>query len=323
MAKTKYFFNPKTLNYEKFKLSRWTLFLRGIGVFSFSIILGFIFFIVFSRFTDTPYEKKLKSDNIELEAQLENISRRLQGMTNELNKLRQKDVNVYRSIYESEPLDEKQWTILANYEEKYEKLRKLPHSEMLIEINKLMDELDKQMAQQGSSFDEILAMAESKKDYLAHIPSIQPISNKTLERIGSGFGYRIDPFYRTRRLHAGIDFTAPKGTPVYATAQGTVSLVKSDIWGYGQHIVIDHGNGYETLYGHLSKFLVKRGQKVVRGQQIGLVGSTGKSTGSHLHYEVHRAGEHINPAFFFYNDLTNEEYQKMLELASVANQSFD
>ena len=323
MAKTKYLFNPKTLNYEKFKLSSWVIVLRGIGVFSFSIIFCFIFFILFTKFTDTPVEKKLKSENTDLKAELDNINQRLEKLSKDINTLRTKDVSVYRSIYESSPVSEKSWQQFAVNDKKYSDLRKLPNSKLLIEINKQMDLLTKQIDIQGNSFDDLLVMASNKKDYLARIPAIQPISNQTLDRIGSGFGYRTDPFYRTQRLHAGIDFTAPKGTEVYATADGVIRMVKSEIWGYGQHIIIDHGSGFETLYGHLSKFIAKQGQSVKRGQLIGFVGSTGKSTAPHLHYEVHRDGSAINPAFFFYNDLTNEEYQRMLELSSSPNQSFD
>lgn len=323
MAKTKYFFNPKTLSYEKYKLSRWIIFLRSIGVFSFSLILGFIFFIVFSRFVDSPNEKKLKSANTDLEAELENMGTRLNNLNSELDKLREKDKSVYRSIYESDPTSDLAWKQNPADNEKYENLRKLPNSELLMELNNRMDQLTHNMEVQSKSFDQLLLMASNKKEYLARIPAIQPVSNKELDRIGSGFGYRTDPFYRTQRFHAGIDFTAPRGVEVYATADGTVALVKTEIWGYGQHIVINHGNGFETLYGHLSKFKVKTGQKVKRGQLIGLIGSTGKSTAPHLHYEVHKNGEALNPAFFFYNDLTDEEYQKMLERASAANQSFD
>ncbi len=323
MAKTKYFFNPKTLSYEKYKLSRWFIFLRSIGVFSFSVILGFIFFILFSRFVDSPDEKRLKSDNTEIEAELENIGSRMGDLGEELNRLREKDISVYRSIYESEPVNDKAWQQNISNNEKYNELRKLPNSKLLIELNVKMDLLNKQIEMQSKSFDDLLVMAKNKKDYLAKIPAIQPVSNKELDRIGSGFGYRTDPFYRTQRFHAGIDFTAPRGVEVYATADGVVSLVKTEIWGYGQHIVINHGNGFETLYGHLSKFKVKTGQRVKRGQLIGLIGSTGKSTAPHLHYEVHKNGEPLNPAFFFYNDLTDTEYQKMLERASAPNQSFD
>lgn len=323
MAKTKYFFNPKTLSYEKYKLSRWILLLRGIGVFSFSIILGFIFFIIFSKFVDSPDEKKYKSASSDISAELDNLNQRIEVINHDMNKLRVKDNEVYRSIYESAPLKEESWNTGFENSEKYNELRKLPNAELLVDLNSKLDKLNKQVKIQSESFDQLLNMAKNKKEYLARIPAIQPVANKTLERIGSGFGYRTDPFYRTQRFHAGIDFTAPRGVEVYATADGTVEEVTTEIWGYGQHIIINHGNGFRTLYGHLSKFKVKRGQKVTRGQLIGLIGSTGKSTGPHLHYEVHKNGEKLNPAFFFYNDLTNEEYQKMLERASAPNQSFD
>lgn len=323
MAKTKYFFNPKTLSYEKYRLSRWMLLLRGIGVVSFSLILGFVMFLIFSKFVDTPDEKKVKSANSDLTAEIENLNQRISDIGNELNRLRIKDNTVYRSIYESEPVNDKVWQ--SNYEksEKFNELRKLSTSELLVKLNDRLQNLQKQFVVQNKSFDQLLSMAQNKKEYLARIPAIQPVANKKLERIGSGFGYRTDPFYRTQRFHAGIDFTAPRGVEVYATADGTIESVTTEIWGYGQHIIINHGNGFTTLYGHLSKFKVKRGQKVLRGQLIGLVGSTGKSTAPHLHYEVHKNGEKLNPAYFFYNDLTNEEYQLMLERASSPNQSFD
>lgn len=323
MAKTKYFFNPKTLSYETYKLSRWILFLRGMGVFSFSLILGFVFFLIFSRFVDTPEEKLVKSVNSDLTAELDNLNMRILGLSEELNKLRQKDNSVYRSIYESEPVSDKVWQVRYENSEKYNKLRGLKNSDLLMALNQRLDQLQKQFKAQSESFDQLLSMAKNKKDYLSRIPAIQPVANKKLDHIGSGFGYRTDPFYRTQRFHAGIDFTAPRGVEVYATADGVVEKVTSEIWGYGQHIIINHGNGFKTLYGHLSRFKVKRGQKVTRGQLIGLVGSTGKSTGPHLHYEVHKNGEKLNPAYFFYNDLTNEEYQQMLERASAPNQSFD
>ncbi|HEY1047592.1 MAG TPA: peptidoglycan DD-metalloendopeptidase family protein [Bacteroidia bacterium] len=323
MAKTKYFFNPKTLSYEKYKLSRWILLLRGIGVFSFSLILGFVFFLIFNRFVDTPAEKQLKSENVDISAELENLNQRISGLNQELNKLKTKDNSVYRAIYESEPVKDQSWQESFASSEKYNELRKLPNAQLLIELNTKLDKLNSDFKVQSASFDQLLNMAQNKKEYLSRIPAIQPVANKKLERIGSGFGYRTDPFYRTQRFHAGIDFTAPRGVEVYATADGVIEAVTSEIWGYGQHIIINHGNGFKTLYGHLSKFKVKRGQKVTRGQLIGLVGSTGKSTGPHLHYEVHKNGEKLNPAFFFYNDLSNEEYQQMLERASAPNQSFD
>jgi murein DD-endopeptidase MepM/ murein hydrolase activator NlpD len=323
MAKTKYFFNPKTLSYEKYKLSRWILLLRGIGVFSFSLIFGFVIFLIFSKFVDTPNEKKVKTANSDLTAEIENMNQRIIDLGNELNRIRIKDNTVYRSIYESEPVNDKVWQMSYEKSQNFNELRKLPNSELLPELNERLQELQNQFVAQNKSFDQLLWMAQNKKEYLSRIPAIQPVANKKLERIGSGFGYRTDPFYRTQRFHTGIDFTAPRGVEVYATADGTIESVNTEIWGYGQHIIINHGNGFTTLYGHLSMFKVKRGQIVKRGQLIGLVGTTGKSTAPHLHYEVHKNGEKLNPAYFFYNDLTNEEYQLMLERASSPNQSFD
>jgi murein DD-endopeptidase MepM/ murein hydrolase activator NlpD len=324
MAKTKYFFNPKTLSYEKYKLSRWVLLLRGIGVFSFSLILGFVMFLLFSRFVDSPSERKLRTANEDLQAEIDNINQQILFLNKGLSQLKEKDVSVYRSIYETDPVTQKNFlSDNLKLQEKYAELKKKPNAELLIELNKKLDLLKAEYEAQNKSFDQLLVLAKDKKDFLARIPAIQPVANKKLERIGSGFGYRQDPFYRTQRFHAGIDFTAPRGVEVYATADGVVAEVKSELWGYGQHIIINHKNGYTTLYAHLSKFKIKKGEKVKRGQLIGLVGSTGKSTAPHLHYEVHRNGTPINPAYFFFNDLTNEEYQQMLERSSAPNQSFD
>ncbi len=319
--KTKYFFNTKTLSYEKYKPSKWILALRGIGVFSLAIILGLIFFFIFNKFIDTPREKALKSDKNELEAELENLSKRIDVFQSEMDKLKDKDANVYRSIYETDPPQPSKE--LIDIQAKYAELRKLSNNNLLQEIDLKLNELKSKLKLQNTSFDELLIIANNKKDYLAKIPAIQPVSNKQLDRIGSGFGYRTDPFYRTSRFHAGIDFTAPRGVDVYSTADGTIKEIRHEIWGYGQHIIIDHGNGFTTLYAHLSKISVKAGTKVKRGQLIGLVGSTGKSTAPHLHYEVRKDGEPINPVFFFYNDLTNEEYQKIIERADAPSQSFD
>jgi murein DD-endopeptidase MepM/ murein hydrolase activator NlpD len=176
---------------------------------------------------------------------------------------------------------------------------------------------------QEDSYNKLIKMAKNKSKMLASIPAIQPIPNKNLRRIASGFGYRTDPIYKTRKMHKGMDFAAPKGTKIYATGDGVIQKVAHSRWGYGTHIVINHGYGYSTLYGHMSRALMKRGQKVTRGQLIGLVGSTGKSTGAHLHYEVHKNGTAVNPVGYFYNDLTSDQYEEILKLSSNPNQSFD
>ena len=183
--------------------------------------------------------------------------------------------------------------------------------------------MENQSKIQQKSYEKLIVMAKNKSKMLASIPAIQPVSNKNLRRIASGFGYRIDPIYRTRKMHKGLDFSAPTGTKIYATGDGVIKKVKRARWGYGTHVVIDHGYGYTTLYGHMSRASVKKGQRVKRGQQIGLVGSTGKSTGPHLHYEVAKNGVQVNPIGYFYNDLTTEQYEEIIKLSSNPNQSFD
>jgi murein DD-endopeptidase MepM/ murein hydrolase activator NlpD len=179
------------------------------------------------------------------------------------------------------------------------------------------------VSHQTKSYNEIDGFVKNKEQLLACTPAIQPVSNKDLSRIASGFGYRIDPVYKTTKFHAGLDFAAPQGTPIYATANGTVITAGNTGNGYGNHVVINHGYGYETLYGHMFRVKARVGQKVKRGEIIGYVGSTGKSTGPHCHYEVHRNGDPVDPVYYFYNDITPEQYDRLLKLASSSNQSFD
>jgi murein DD-endopeptidase MepM/ murein hydrolase activator NlpD len=199
----------------------------------------------------------------------------------------------------------------------------LKSADIVIGTTKRLDELTKQLVVQSRSFDEVITLAKNKEELLASIPAIQPVANEKLKRVASGFNYRIHPIYKVRHFHTGIDFTAPRGTEIYATGNGKVQKVIMKKRGYGYHVVIDHGYGYKTLYAHMSKFKVKVGEKIKRGDVIGYVGSTGTSTAPHLHYEVIKNGEKINPMNFFFNDLTPEEYEKVLELSSQANQSFD
>lgn len=280
-------------------------------------------FFAFAQLLDSPNEKKLRRENEELREQLTIIDKQIESLNQNLYALIEKDNEVYRTIYEVDPVSESLRNAGTGGTDKYEQLRTLSNSDFLINIRKRLDQMRNQFEVQEQSFSQLLKLAKDKKKMLAHIPAIQPIANKKLEHIGSGFGYRIDPFYRTRKFHAGMDFTAPRGTEIYAAADGIVETVQSDLWGYGQHVIISHGYGFKTLYAHMSKFKVKRGQKVTRGQLIGFVGSTGKSTAPHLHYEVWKNGTPVDPAYFYFNDLTDEEYNKMLELASSPNQSFD
>jgi murein DD-endopeptidase MepM/ murein hydrolase activator NlpD len=189
-------------------------------------------------------------------------------------------------------------------------------------INSL-NNLGHYISAQKKSYNEIDDLLKNKEKLLVSTPAIQPVSNKDLTRVASGFGYRIDPIYKTVKLHAGLDFAAPQGTPIYATANGTVTVAGNTGNGYGNHVVINHGYGYETLYGHMVKVKARVGQQIKRGEVIGYVGSTGKSTGPHCHYEVHKNGQKIDPVYFFYNDLTPEQYDLLLKRAAAANQSFD
>ncbi|MBT8327887.1 MAG: M23 family metallopeptidase [Bacteroidia bacterium] len=244
-------------------------------------------------------------------------------MQTQLDDLAEMDDNVYREIFGADPIDDDIRQAGTGGVDKYASLSSLTNGKELKELHKKLDNMGAQYSVQEKSFDHLIQLAKNKSKMLACIPAIQPIPNKTLRRVASGFGYRIDPIYRTRKMHKGIDFSAPRGTKIYATGDGVVKKVERARWGYGTHIVIDHGYGYTTLYGHMSRTNVRRGQKVTRGQLIGLVGSTGKSTAPHLHYEVAKNGTQVNPVGYFYNDLTSEQYEEILKLSSHPNQSFD
>jgi len=323
MKKAKYFFDHKTLSYKKAGRSTGSLILKSIGFLSLSIILGFFMSLVFFRFLDSPKENLLRQENKEYKNQLAIMGKEMSQLSVEFKELSERDKDIYRSIYDAEPISDEERIAGTGGTENYSYLKNLSDADLAISIRKKMDALQRQFAVQKKSYNQLAKLANNREKFLAAVPAIQPVSNKTLTRIASGFGYRIDPFYRTPKLHAGIDFTAPTGSAIYATADGVIQSVERKAWGYGLHIIINHGYGYTTLYGHMSKTKVKAGQKVVRGEQIGYVGSTGKSTGSHLHYEVKKDGEHQNPAFYFFNDLTDAEYELMLKRASAPNQSFD
>jgi murein DD-endopeptidase MepM/ murein hydrolase activator NlpD len=205
---------------------------------------------------------------------------------------------------------------------RYEMLEGYDNAEIVVNSTQRLDKLTKEVYVQSKSYDEIIEMAKRREEQLSCLPAIQPISNKDLTRTASGWGYRIHPIYKIRKFHYGMDFTAPTGTEVYATADGTVEIVDQSRRGYGNKIVIDHGFGYKTLYGHLNGFNVRKGQKVKRGDVIGFVGSTGLSTAPHLHYEVHLNGNKVNPISYYFNDLTPEEWDRMIQLSMKAG-SFD
>jgi len=265
----------------------------------------------------------LERENEYLKENYKRLNKDLAQVEKVLSDIQERDDNIYRVIFEAEPIPGNIRQAGVGGVNRYNSLEGYANEEMVINTNRRLDQIAKQLYVQSLSYDEVIKLATNKEEMLASIPAIQPIPNKNLKRMASGYGYRIHPVYKTRKLHTGMDFTSPTGTEIYATGNGKVVSVKKARRGYGMHVVIDHGFGYETLYGHMSKFNVRRGQEVKRGEVIGYVGNTGTSTAPHLHYEVMKDGKKINPINFYFNDLTPAEYDKMIEISASANQSFD
>lgn len=234
-----------------------------------------------------------------------------------------RDNNIYRLYFEANPIPEEQRKAGFGGINRYKDLEGFENSKLITETSKRMDVLTKRLVVQSKSLDEIAKLAKEKESLLAAIPAIQPVANEDLSRIASGYGWRTDPFTKVRKFHYGMDFTAPRGTPVYATGDGRVIRADNRSTGYGNHIRIDHGYGYTSLYGHLYKYNVRRGQQVKRGDVIGFVGSTGRSEAPHLHYEIFKDDEKINPINFYYGNLSPEEFSEVLEKAQRENQSLD
>ena len=323
MAKIKYYYDTKTLSYKPIKLNSSEK-IRGYFIFFLSsILLSFFILMIFYQFFDSPKEKRLKLEIQNLTSQYEVINNDMKQVETVLDEIQERDDNIYRVIFEADPIPtsiRKQGFGGVN---RYEKLLGLSNSELMINTSKKIDQLTKQLYLQSKSFDEVIDLAKNKSNMLASIPAIQPVANKDLKRMASGYGYRIHPIYKTRKMHYGMDFSAKTGTEIYATGDGVVSKIKRSKRGYGNYVKINHGFGYETLYAHMSKYIVKRGQKVKRGEVIGYVGNSGISTAPHLHYEVRKDNKKINPMNFYYNDLSPEEYEKMLEISLQSNQSLD
>ena len=323
MSKVKFQFDKRTLTYRKVELSTKQRLLTVLGWLAGASVFAFLVIILFTTFFDSPKEKRLKREIAQLELQYKLLGNRMNRVDQVLAELQEKDDDIYRVIFEAEPIPNSVREAGFGGVNRYKDLERLDNADIVIGTTKRLDELTKKLVVQSRSFDEVIALAKNKEEMLASIPAIQPVSNEKLTRVASGFNWRIHPIYKVRHFHTGIDFTAPRGTEIYATGDGVVDDVISKGRGYGNHIVIDHGFGYQTLYAHMSRFKVRKGEKVKRGDVIGYVGSTGTSTAPHLHYEVIKNGEKINPMNFFFNDLSPEEYEKVIELSSQSNQSFD
>lgn len=323
MAKIKYHFNIQTLKYEKVKVKFKDRFLRFAWVILTGAVFATVTIFLAYRFLDSPKEKQLKREIELLSYNYEILNSRLEKMNKVMSDLQERDDNIYRVIFESEPIPENIRKAGFGGVDRYKELTGYDNSTLVTETTQKLDQLAKQMYVQSKSYDDVVKMVKSKEVMLASIPAVQPVSNKNLKQMASGYGWRLHPIYKIMKFHTGMDFTAKIGTPIYATGNGTVARADDSERGYGNCIVINHGYGYQTLYGHMSRFAVRPGQKVNRGDIIGYVGNTGTSTGPHLHYEVIKNGDKVNPINYYYNDLTPAEYATLMDIASGSTQSFD
>jgi hypothetical protein len=322
MGINKYRFNPDTLSFDKIERNVRTLIKKTLGYLSTGIVSGIIFFFIFLQFFETPVTKRLKRENGQLLSQYNLMNKDIEKISKALEDIQMRDDNIYRVIFEADPIPSSVRMAGFGGANRYTKLESMDNSELIVSVAKKLDILSKQVYVQSKSYDDVVKMALGKEKMLASIPSIMPVSNKDLKRTASGWGMRMHPIYRIPRFHYGMDFTAPTGTDVVATGNGIVKEVDRNA-GYGNIIVIDHGYGYETLYGHLSRTNVKVGQTINRGDLIGFVGSTGASTAPHLHYEVMKNGQKVNPQNYYFQDLNPMEYEKMISISSNTGQSFD
>lgn len=325
MPKYKYYYDQETLSYRRIEVNTGVRFRNAFVFLTVSALFGLIMLLVllYSPLIETPKEiaQAREIDNYQL--QYEQLNRKMQQIESVLDNLQYRDNQIYRVIFEANPISDDVRKAGFGGINRYADLEGFENSKLVVSTTKRMEVLSKQVVVQSKSLDEIQRMALDKEVLLSAIPSIQPINNEDLRRMASGYGWRTDPFTKTRRKHKGMDFSAPTGTPIYATSDGKVIRVDGRAPGYGKHIRIDHGFGYVTLYAHLSKYNVRRGQEVKRGDVIGFVGNTGRSVAPHLHYEIRKDGKHLNPINFYYGDLNTEEFNALLEAANRENQSLD
>lgn len=277
----------------------------------------------FDQYFESPKVRSQQRHIDFLESQVEVMDQKVQGMTGALGELTERDEAIYRNIFGAEPYPEHLRNPGIGGADRYGDLRGLEQSDQVIALREQIAELERRMLAQGESFEQLMELSGNREELLKSIPAIQPVRNSDLKRMASGYGYRIHPIYKVRKMHWGMDFSAPTGTEIFATGDGEVIEVKKKYNGYGHHVRIRHGFGYETLYAHMSKILIRKGQRVERGEVIGLVGSTGTSVAPHLHYEVFKEGKRVNPAHYYFNDLSPELYEQLLAASESANQSFD
>ena len=317
MPKFKYIFNPTTLNFEMISYTVRDYVWLVLKYLIVGLVIGGLGVILYASFFKDPETSRLQKELKYMDAQISGMREHMDSLDQYVDVLQKRDNEIYRTIFGAAPIDHKY--VGGN---RYNEIAKYSSEEGIIETQNRLMAIQQNLIQQSKSYQEIMKLAKKQDQFLAGLPAIQPVDNKDLKRMASGFGYRIHPIYRVARMHTGLDFTAPIGTEIYATGDGVVKSPDGGS-GYGLHIVIDHGFGYQTLYAHMSRMAVRPGTKVKRGQIIGYVGNTGVSSGPHLHYEVIKNGQKVNPAYYFYNDLSPDQYAALLERASQSGQSFD
>ena len=318
----RYRINPETLQLERVEhgVRYW---LRRSGRYLIGgICLGVVFFYVYHAFFPSPREAALQSQNRTLTAQLKMMERQVDQIQVVLDDIAQRDDNLYRALLGAEPIPQSVRLGATRQISYYDSLARMSNTQLIADVQRKVDLLEKELYVQAKSYDEILQLAKNQEVRMENIPAIQPVLNKNLKHMASGYGWRIDPVYHIRRFHEGMDFSAPIGTDIFATGNGTVVYAG---WrqGYGETVEIDHGFGYATRYAHCHKLKVRVGQKVKRGDVIALVGNTGKSTVPHVHYEVHYQGRPIDPRNYYFYDLSPEDYDKMVQLSSNMGNMMD
>lgn len=324
MKKIKYYYNTHTLRYEKLVTPLHVKLLRFFGFIATALVTAFIIVALAFRFIPSPQAKITEMKYDKMKENYDMLASQASTLQQQITILEKRDNQVYRSIFEANPLPDSARIKLTEKKNEVQKIEAINDEQLGNELAKTLNNIRERINYQFASYNEIEKLIKNQGEKLACIPAIQPVSNRDLDRIASGFGMRIDPVYGTPKMHKGLDFTAPRGTPIYATGNGTIEIAGEMGDGYGKHVVINHGYGYETLYGHMYKVKVKPGEKVKRGEVIGWVGSSGKSTGPHCHYEVHVNGQEVDPVYFFYNDLTPEQFDRILKIASTGSaKSFD
>lgn len=323
MARIKYYYDTETCKYERVRTKNSDIILNTLGIISLTLSLAVGLLILYSNYFASPKEVMLKNQVEELEFYYNNLNTEVDQLRKILGNIEHRDDNIYRVVLGAEPIDKTVRDAGVGGADRYADIKEksIVQKDLILELHEKVDMLRRKLYIESKSQDEVVSLAENKEKQLAAVPAIQPVSNKQLIALASGFGLRVHPIYKVKKMHTGIDFAASIGTPIYATADGKVVEVSVRFSGYGKMVEIDHGFGYRTRYAHMHGFAVREGQNVKRGDLIGYVGNTGLSTAPHLHYEVMLNGSHINPVHYFFNDLSAAEYEKIIELASVENQS--